>query len=122
VLANYRCTPYPEALATWMREKATELGRFADYVYRQPSAEGELFTVRTATVGRHELLSCLLTVARWSQDYLNKFTSYSFLTEMGSMHRPPYADAITECIRCAPSPLHPSLSRARSSLSFHTMS
>ena len=99
VLANYRCTDYPEELADWMREKAIELGEFADYVYRQPSAEGELFT-----------------------DYINKYTSYSFLTEMGSMHRPPYADAITECIRCAPSPLHPSLSRARSSLSFHTMS
>jgi hypothetical protein len=44
VLANYRCTPYPVALDDWMREKAIELGEFADYVYRQPSAEGELFT------------------------------------------------------------------------------
>ena len=77
VLANYRCTPYPEALATWMREKATELGRFADYVYRQPSAEGELFTVRTATVGRHELLrslqfaySCSLVAGLPQQVYL----------------------------------------------------
>ena len=59
-----------------MREKAVELGLLADYVYRQPSAEGELFT-----------------------DYINRFTTYSFLTEMGSMHRPPYVDAIAECIR-----------------------
>ena len=36
-----------------MREHAIELGEFADYVYRQPSAEGEL-----------------------SADYINKYTSY----------------------------------------------
>ncbi len=79
VLANYRCTDYPEELAVWMREKATELGSFADYVYRQPSAEGELFT-----------------------DYIKRVTSYSFLTEMGSLHRPPYADALEECLRVLP--------------------
>ena len=79
VLANYRCTDYPEELAVWMREKATELGSFADYVYRQPSAEGELFT-----------------------DYIKRVTSYSFLTEMGSLHRPPYADALAECLRVLP--------------------
>ena len=45
-----------------MREKATALGEFAGYVYRQPSAEGELFT-----------------------DYIKRVTSYSFLTEMGSL-------------------------------------
>lgn len=79
VLANYRCTDYPEELALWMREKAVELGTFADYVYRQPSAEGELFT-----------------------DYIKRVTSYSFLTEMGSLHRPPYADALEECLRVLP--------------------
>ena len=85
VLANYRCTDYPEALATWMREKAVALGEFADYVYRQPSAEGELFT-----------------------DYINKFTSYSFLTEMVSAARPCYhrghgrgaAGWTNSCSRC----------------------
>ena len=79
VLANYRCTDYPEPLADWMREKAVELGSYADYVYRQPSAEGELFT-----------------------DYIKRVTSYSFLTEMGSLHRPPYTDALEECLRCLP--------------------
>ena len=79
VLANYRCPDYPEPLADWMREKAVELGSYADYVYRQPSAEGELFT-----------------------DYIKRVTSYSFLTEMGSLHRPPYADALEECLRCLP--------------------
>ena len=79
VLANYRCTDYPEELAVWMRDKATELGSFADYVYRQPSAEGELFT-----------------------DYIKRVTSYSFLTEMGALHRPPYDDALAECLRVLP--------------------
>jgi hypothetical protein len=79
VLANYRCTDYPEPLFNWMRDKAIELGEFAGYVYRQPSAEGELYT-----------------------DYIKRVTGYSFLTEMGSLHRPPYADALEECARVLP--------------------
>ena len=79
VLANYRCTPYPELLDEWMREKAIALGVFADYVYRQPSAEGEFFT-----------------------HYINNFTSYSFLTEMGAQHRPPFEVALEECLRVLP--------------------
>ena len=47
--------------------------------YRQPSAEGELFT-----------------------HFINNVTSYSFLTEMGAQHRPPYADALEECLRVLP--------------------
>ena len=29
-------------------------------------------------------------------------TSYSFLTEMGAQHRPPYATALEECLRVLP--------------------
>jgi hypothetical protein len=33
---------------------------------------------------------------------VNNVTSYSFLTEMGAQHRPPYATALEECLRVLP--------------------